>query len=459
MIKKVFIIVAAIITMMMACAGPIMTRVHAADDFPSDWQSFMYWIESSPDNWTNYKYIYFNYRVSYNGQEHKYCAYFYANDYSTDKFYVEFSNNILVVRALNGYVLNSMISFDSYRNHYFSRSVKALQFDFNNNTMYAVDEDANYVDIVGQDVDYSSFLFYNFDTNFEEYYPKANSLSLDVSFKPTLSGTISRKQTIDGKDYISKTLDMIIKNNGSNAQFAMFIVNKGENITFPESSLQNNQGFEGNPVYCYVSDEWSSFTVGLLGSAVYAPCAWHTIAAGYNQTYSIYWEQISLEANHEYDVVVYGCVNDQAIQTNTSTQWEMRPVYTVTSSLDDVKEVYRSTFTISDPAEFNPNFIDEGGSVHPWNPNSDNSGLFNASSAYRDDNGNIVIKGQTSNGGFNVFSDFSGISVQNMNVNNVFGDTFKFFTSILGFFPPVWIALITVGLSAIVTIAIIKKVT
>ena len=32
--KKFFIIVAAIITMMMACAGPIMTRVHAADDFP-----------------------------------------------------------------------------------------------------------------------------------------------------------------------------------------------------------------------------------------------------------------------------------------------------------------------------------------------------------------------------------------------------------------------------------------
>lgn len=455
--KKFFIIVAAIITMMMACAGPIMTRVHAADDFPLSLAELKIKNES-PSIVDNCHYAFANTYSTVNNEVKTGAILVRLNDIYLNDIYCEYSNNIFILRSNNGDPLfDFFVFYDSWRFHSYTRSASAVQFDFNDNVVYALDSDLNYIRLSGYDSNITSCQFGNFETNFDEYSPV--ELDLDVSFKPVLSGEISRSQNIDGKEYTSKTLDMIIKNNGSNAQFAMFIVNKGENITFPESSLQNNQGFEGNPVYCYVSDEWSSFTVGLLGSAVYAPCAWHTIAAGYNQTYSIYWEQISLEANHEYDVVVYGCVNDQAIQTNTSTQWEMRPVYTVTSSLDDVQEVYRSTFTISDPAEFNPNFIDEGGSVHPWNPNSDNSSLFNASSAYRDDNGNIVIKGQTSNGGFNVFSDFSGISVQNMNVNNVFGDTFKFFTSILGFFPPVWIALITVGLSAIVTIAIIKKVT
>lgn len=457
MVKKVFIIIAAIITMMMACAGPIMTRAHAADDFPLSLAELKIKNES-PGLVDNCHYAFCNTYVSVNNESKTGAIVVRINDTFLDKVYCEFSNNIFILRSKDfSNAFDIFVFYDSWGFHSYNRSAAAIQFDFNNNSVYALDAESNYIQISGYDSSVTSCQIGNFETNFDEYSPV--ELDLDVSFKPVLSGEISRSQNIDGKEYTSKTLDMIIKNNGSNAQFAMFIVNKGENITFPESSLQNNQGFEGNPVYCYVSDEWSSFTVGLLGSAVYAPCAWHTIAAGYNQTYSIYWEQISLEANHEYDVVVYGCVNDQAIQTNTSTQWEMRPVYTVTSSLDDVQEVYRSTFTISDPAEFNPNFIDEGGSVHPWNPNSDNSSLFNASSAYRDDNGNIVIKGQTSNGGFNVFSDFSGISVQNMNVNNVFGDTFKFFTGILGFFPPVWIALITVGLSAIVTIAIIKKVT
>ena len=456
--KKIIALIFATIIMMMACAGPLMTRVHAADDFPSDWQSFMYWIESSPDNWTEYMYIYFNYRVTYNGQEHTYGAYFYARDYSKDMFYVEFSNNILVVRASNEYSLNSMISFDSYRNHSFSRSVKALQFDFNTNEMYAVDEDANYVNIVGQDVDYSSFSFYNFDTNFEEYDPIANSLSLDVSFKPTLNGTISRKQTIDGKEYTSTTLDMYVTNNGNDAQFAMFIVPKGDNITFPEHLVEDNQGFIGNPVFVYVSDEWSSFNVGLLGNSVYSPCSWHTVPKGFkNQLYSISWAQMLLQSNTEYDCVVYGCLNDTAVQTNTSSQWEMRPVYTVSSSLGEVKEVYRSTFSISDPAEFNPNYVDEAGTSHPWNPNADNSNLFNVASAYRDDNGNVVIKGQSVNGGFDLFSP--DISSGSVNINNTFGSFFGFFTSIFGFLPSPWIGIITLGLSAIVIAAIIKKVT
>lgn len=458
--KKIIALIFATITMMMACAGPIMTRALAADDFPTDWQSFMYWIESSPDNWTNYKYIYFNYRVSYNGQEHTYGAYFYANDYSTDKFYVEFSNNILVIRALNGYVLNSMISFDSYRNHHFSRSVKALQFDFNTNEMFAVDEDANYVNIVGQDVDYSSFSFYNFDTNFEEYDPNANSLSLDVSFKPTLSGTISRKQTIDGKEYTSTTLDMYVTNNGNDAQFAWFILPKGGSLSFPSLAEYNSQGFVGNPVFAYVSQEWTDYTEGFNGSAVLAPSSWHAIPSGYiNQLYSVSWSQMMLSPNTEYDCVVYACLNVNPINTteDPNSSWEVRRIDTVTCALNDVQEVYRSTFSISDPAEFNSSYVDEANQSYPWNPNADNSSLFNISNAYTDDTGNIVIRGQT-RGGADTSSWSAWGDVSNNNMNNIFRSYFSFLNGAMNCFPKAFLQLLTLGLSGLIVLGIIKVV-
>lgn len=450
--KKFFIIIAAIITMMMACAGPIMIKAHAESELTVSKERI------SQD--TN---------ISFNDDDYEYafCNILYYDPYSDphEKVYAVSVN--ISKEAISNFTFtyeNDQLIIispgtDSIPLFYFvpdnnkftrgSRHCNKVIFDFNTNHLSAFYLDGSDVDIYGLVTDY-----YNFDTNIEEY--QSSSLDLSVTFKPDLSGAISRTQTIDGKEYTSKTLDMIIKNNGTDAQFSMFIVDKGQNITFPASSIQNNQGFNGTAVYAYVSDEWSSFSAGLLGSSVYAPCAWHTIAAGFNQTYSIYWEQISLEANKEYDVVVYGCLNDNAVQTNTSSQWDMRPVYTVTSSLNDVQEVYRSTFSITDPAEFNPNFVDEGNSVHAWNPNADNSSLFNTASAYRDDNGNVVIKGQTG-GGNNIFS--ADLNTQNINANVLFGDTFKFFTSFLGQCPPAWVAILTVGLSAIVAVAIVKKVT
>lgn len=456
--KKIIALIFATITMMMACAGPIITRVHAADDFPLSLAELIIKNES-PGLVNNCHYAFCNTYVSVNNESKTGAIVARINDTFLDNVYCEFSNNIFILRSKDfSNAFDIFVFYDSWGFNSYSRSASAIQFDFNDNTVYALDEDSNYIQISGYDSSVTSCQFGNFETNFEEYDPNANSLSLDVSFKPTLSGTISRKQTIDGKEYTSTTLDMYVTNNGNDAQFAMFIVPKGDNITFPDHLIEDNQGFIGNPVFVYVSDEWSSFNVGLLGNSVYSPCSWHTVPKGFkNQLYSISWSQMLLQPNAEYDCVVYGCLNDTAVQTNTSSQWEMRPVYTVSSSLGEVKEVYRSTFSISDPAEFNPNYVDEVGTSHPWNPNADNSNLFNVASAYRDDNGNVVIKGQSANGGFDLISP--DISSGSVNINNTFGSFFGFFTSIFGFLPSPWIGIITLGLSAIVIAAIIKKVT
>lgn len=134
-------------------------------------------------------------------------------------------------------------------------------------------------------------------TNFDDLF-FGNSLDLSVSFNPSLSGSVSRKSVIDGKEYTSNTLDLCISNNGKNAQFSWFIVPKGQNVTFPTSLLENNQGFDGNPIFAYVTDEWTGFQVtGLQGNSLYAPSAWHTVPKGYkNQYYHVAWSQMYLTA-------------------------------------------------------------------------------------------------------------------------------------------------------------------
>ena len=445
MFKKLCLFLAALFTILISCAGPIIINAHADTVLTID--------KINADTGVTIKEDYLNYLFA-NVSDDNIKALSFSTTRDTTDYSVIYENNVLVITYLKGnsdtlplytFTLNG-------RGEAVDRVTRchSISLDFNSNTLSALYADGSQVlfnNLPG-------IPFYNFETDFAEYQPTL--LDLSVTFKPVLSGSISRSQTIDGKEYNSKTLDMIIRNNGTDAQFSMFIVDKGQNITFPASSIQNNQGFNGTAVYAYVSDEWSSFNAGLLGNSVYAPCAWHTIAAGFNQTYSIYWEQISLEANKEYDVVVYGCLNDNAVQTNTSSQWDMRPVYTVSSSLNDVQEVYRSTFSISDPAVFNPNFVDEGNSVHAWNPNTDNSSLFNVSKAYRDDNGNVVIKGQTNSTlGDTPFSS-GWFDNGSQNINSVFREYFGFLNKAIVMFPPAISVLFGIGLSSIIVIAVIK---
>lgn len=461
--KKIIALIFAAITMMISCVGPLMVKANAAT---VDLSTFDNFVSHSGFNRSkdNYYYLYFTFNAVHDGQPYVTGV---SISFPKDGFYdssgdydlFTFNDNVLTITNGNTNAIYCAYSNTNMSGTYNSEYEYGVTLDFNNNTGYLLYKRNNgtFVNEGFYYGDITNFTFENYSTNLDEFQP-LNPLDLDISFKPTLSGEISRKQTIDGKEYTSTTLDMYVSNNGSSdSQFAMFIVPRGDSITFPDHMIQDNKGFIGNPVFVYVSDEWSSFTAGLVGSSVYAPCSWHTVPKGFqNQLYSISWNQMSLQPDTQYDCVVYGCVNSTATQTNTSSQWEMRPVYTVTSSLDDVEEVYRSSFTITDPAEFNPNFIDEAGASHPWNPNADNSNLFNVASAYRDDNGNVVIKGQTG-GGNNIFT--ADLNTQSMNVNNLFGDTFRFFTALLGQLPPAWVALITIGLSSIVVIAIVKKVT
>ena len=196
--------------------------------------------------------------------------------------------------------------------------------------------------------------------------------NITFEFSPTMSGTVSRKQTINGESFTSDSLNMYVSNNGTDGQFAMFIVPAGGSVTFPEDLTENNAGFTSSPLYAYIADEWITCTVnGLIPSMLanmsqlYAPCAWHTILSGtVDQCYYIPWEHMNLQANTSYDIVCYSAPNGDTALTNTVYEANAGALYSVTSDLSDVTEIYRSTFTITDPAVYNPDSAN--GFSHPY---------------------------------------------------------------------------------------------
>lgn len=292
---------------------------------------------------------------------------------------------------------------------------------------------------------------YQFRTNLD-YQPPQN-LSLAISFDPVTNGSISRSQTLNGKQYTSDSLDLHITNNGNNAQFAWFIVPHGTSISFPSSLVESSQGFYGSPTFAFVTDEWIKLGSGAAHTDVLSPCAWHAIAQGYtNQIYHVPWSSMSLQKDVQYDCVVYACLVDNMSNMESPT-WSASNL-TVSADLSGVTEVYRSTFSISDPADFKAQ--NEGFGAHPWNPSIDNSGLFNATSAWKDDNGKIMIPGSGSSG-FDIGGQTFGYPTDTT-MSSMFRDYFSFINSALNCFPRIFLTLLSLGMSGMIVIGIIKVV-
>lgn len=400
--KKFVLILFFIVPMLIYSAAPLM--VHAECDFSSSFLAYPY-----PDG--DKLYLQFH------------CL--DRNDTEGFLYYFELDNDNVILSSdfSDGIFSLTLKNNDTFYQHYidsdnkhFSRSYSFSKFTYDSNSKKFI----CYTN--GGSIWYMSnnYVVTDFDTNIVDL--NYNPLNLSVSFEPDLSGTVSRTSVHNGKEYTSTTLDLHVTNNGDDAQFSMFIVPSGDDITFPDSIVSNNQGFIGNPVYAYVTDEWLAFSVaGFQGNALYAPCVWHCVPSGYsNQIYHIPWNHMCLSKNTSYDVVVYGVLNSiTGIDKG------------VDASISDAVEIYRSTFTIIDPAEYNPSGDAFGD--HPWNPNDDHSSLWNTSSAYRDDNGNVVIKGQTREGGGFVLTDKGFVTLDTFSSSSMPSSIRRGFDNFLGF--------------------------
>lgn len=285
-------------------------------------------------------------------------------------------------------------------------------------------------------------VFYAYDFLTDEFtwhsnIPEPNPLDLSVSFTPTLSGDVSRSTVVNGITYTSDTFNMSVTNNGQNAQFAMFIVPSGDSITIPALQWSTSDIYSGNPVFVYVKDEWIydslTFDAQNTGSA-FKPSCLHYVPSNLTYSYDIAWSSLRLSPNTSYDVVVYGAVSDSPdyVSLNTSLEYE---------------EVYRSTFSMSSVATFNPdNDITDN---YSWDNTKDNKELFNISKATRDNWGNFAV---SNNGG----QWYGTSSLKTSSVTSLFRSVFGFMSSVFGFLPPAVSTIFTIGLSALVVVGVVK---
>lgn len=278
----------------------------------------------------------------------------------------------------------------------------------------------------------------SFTTNFD--FP--SDLDLEFSFSPSMSGSISRSQLINGHNYTTDSLDVTVTNNGLNAQWALFIVPHGESITIPALQWDNSQIWVGNSIYAFVKDEWCYDHFEPVGNldvdtTSFMPSALHYISTGSTLYYHLNWSSMKLYADTSYDLVCYAALNDRgdsAVSFSNTYQYS---------------EVYRSNFTISDPADFVA--TNEGDSGYSWDNSVDNSSLLSMKKATQDAFGNFAV---------NYSGQWRGNTSINssLNTNQAFGGFFNFIRSVMSFFPNEYLALIFIGLSALVVLGIIKAV-
>ena len=354
--KKFFVFLAAFFAMAFYCTKPILVKAFTIDDdfyyeklepeLESPYDSFVdsEFHDFYETNNTTNQYFFSFHSVGNAGRDRIGCYTYQVNLGNMDN--VTFTQNDRVV-TLQGTFNIFFKGWEYNTSHTVTGS--QLSSTITGVTMIILDLDnCTFTMYKGLNVytinSYTPHYLYDFYTNMGFEAPL--SLNLSISFDPATNGTISRSQTISGKQYTSDYLDMIMSNHGDDAQFAWFIVPHGGSISFPSSISSTNQGFSGSPVFAYVTDEWIQ-----LENKVYSPCVWHTIPKNYiNQYYSVPWGSMKLYQNTQYDCVVYAKIISHTENISSPT-WSTS-AYTVQSDLSDIVEVYRSTFSISDPAEY-----------------------------------------------------------------------------------------------------------
>jgi hypothetical protein len=388
-----------------------------------------------------------NYYIFFSFDTDTYCYgwYFSISKSNYNSNMVSWNGNIA---TFNNNKRTSFYRFrDSSTNYSGSdNSITSISIDFSTNKIVnVVNPDfpgndfknlTNYYDMKNGEMYFGDTL----DTNIPDLVPP-DPLNLSFTHLPDPVGVISRSQTFNGVMYNSTGWNISVTNEGQQAQYAWFIVDEGEEITFPTYISEESIDYYGNVVYAYCTDEFTS-PHNMLNDrlAIFRPSIWHTIASGDSQSFIIPWSSISLSPMRSYDVVIYACLNDNINGYNTD-------------STDFVTEIYRSTFQISDPAIFNPSDdYEQNNGVHPWQPNSDNSGLFNKSSAYVDSNGNLNIKTEDN---LNYTSFGNGVQ-STASLNQSFRNYFAFINGGLSCFPAVFLTILSAGVTGVVVIGLVK---
>lgn len=311
-------------------------------------------------------------------------------------------------------------------------------------------------------------------------------LDVNVTFSPEFNGEISRTVKTNGTTTTLETFNMTVTNNSKfNIQYLMAIYPSSDYFspfqTEPgianswASATPNGKTYVGNPTYVYVKDEWIYLPHGEQGVITgYAPSSWHYLNSGATDDVTINFNQLKLDSTMIYEVSVYAVRNDYDYVSPytdlASFQWGSD--YCIDSTA--CERVYDSVFRLLNPATFNPNNNDGSYAF-----DVDDTLLFNRANGYIDENGEVVIDRVDTDQLLNAGSDTgdpwrdwdestNAWEKYNKNQNTVsadinqlstnFSSFFKFINKTFSYFPKNFQTIITLGLTSVVVIAILKVV-
>lgn len=481
--KKIFIAMAAIFTMLLSVASPIMVKPIKANAISDNALTNLRNYAGT----SNYHYLWYDLHW-----EQKY----YNNTGGPDDMSLVIFVNDNGMSAING-------DFQSWTADLTNNGIKVYNVRGNN---YTLIQNYGYTEVsysnghfswVGSSAEpyfkrahsYSDiYTVTDCDTDIDEF--QNNSLNVLVDFSPNLENNVFRAPLPDNgvTDY-SKYFCMDITNNSrfgiqyffALQEFPTDRTNINAYAPRPESGFCNAL-YSGQ---VYANEEWiyvHPFSANGIVK-VLKPSQWHYIAAGESIHQDFSWSQFNLEKGKQYQAVVFAVKNDIgcASALNNYYNYAFNNDSDIAPFVIDFSEaecVYYSQFSIMNPVGYDPtdnkfgNYISSG--------DKSDAALYETK-AYEDPtSGQLVIAdkktsgqdfetvvgaptsgGSHGGGGYYTGSSYSGSSYNSYggsfsSLNNYFSSFFAFISAVLNCFPSPYVVIITAGLSGLVVLGIIK---
>lgn len=313
----------------------------------------------------------------------------------------------------------------------------------------------------------SKFTLLKYETNIPEF---DDSMKVNVTFKPNLSGEIDRKvSSSSGETGLSESFSMSVENLSSgNIQYKMYIYNNLDEEVFRYMAKEWVYSFDLNHAVNATHTFLSADKVALQ----YKPSYVHLVTSKEVDTQIIKWCQLPLDENAKYTVVVEAAPIDLDLASeiymgNGDNSYVIRS--------DNYEEVFRSSFYVSNLSgvSFNPDDFSNG--LIPATPDNLNE-LVNQRDAIKYNDGTFDFKNYNSfadpNSPYNKYGDgvgtgnnytFSGSysgGSSNFNFRNLLASSssfFSFLSASLGYFPPVLLDCVGLALLSFIVLAIVRR--
>lgn len=320
---------------------------------------------------------------------------------------------------------------------------------------------------------FSEILDVDFNMDSMTYSPDA--LNVEVIVNPELSGSFNRTSVLptNGVAITQEWFNFEIENHSRyGVQWLFAIVEEGSAIPWKVLNLYDrgidciDHSDDVKYVYyaneeCYILQSLGFYTTAVLTSPMH-----YTAPNSDSGQYTIKWDMMNLQKNHNYDVVVYAVKNDAGLTSWVQNSMRFNVEKGGEVRYEDSVEVYRSTFSIENPAVYDANSSINGAPAN--DSNTDFDALANTMYSYAD----VYSDSEVKYGTFDYRYDIQGNDKELSYIDNYSSSSnkfqtlmrntssvFSFYAGVLKFFPSDWLSMYQLGIFSIIVIAIIRRLT